>query len=200
VRSGLAERRQLDPGSPALGDPGEAGHLDADDLRLGHTRQRLSDGVGNGRRRRAELAAGVLHVGHKHQWLRSVDQRDGAAEHDLLELLRHWRRQRVGPTDRADLLRDQQLGFVPLPWPTGSTSFLCVKPPTQRTPPQSSGGTIGACDGSFALDWNAFQSADSSALRNPWLVSGKVYLQAWYRDPPAPKMTNLSNAVELTYQ
>jgi hypothetical protein len=90
-------------------------------------------------------------------------------------------------------------GFAPLPWATGSTSFLCVKPPTQRTPPQNSGGTVGACDGSFALDWNAFQGSNPSALGQPWLVGEKAYLQAWYRDPPAPKTTNLSNAVELTY-
>jgi hypothetical protein len=25
-------------------------------------------------------------------------------------------------------------------------------------------------------------------------------VQAWFRDPPAPKTTNLSNAVELTVQ
>jgi hypothetical protein len=29
-----------------------------------------------------------------------------------------------------------------------SSSFLCVKPPTQRT----TGGTIGQCDGALALD------------------------------------------------
>jgi hypothetical protein len=29
-------------------------------------------------------------------------------------------------------------------------------------------------------------------------VGQKVYAQAWYRDPPAPKTTNLSNAIELT--
>jgi hypothetical protein len=93
-----------------------------------------------------------------------------------------------------------QVGFSPLPWSATSTSFLCVKNPTQRTPPQSSGGTAGACDGALALDWNAYQSANPAALGNPWTVGDKVYVQAWYRDPPAPKTTNLSNALELTYQ
>jgi hypothetical protein len=76
---------------------------------------------------------------------------------------------------------------------------LCVKHPTQRTPIQNSGGTINLCDGSYALDWNAFQSAHPLALGNPWNVAAKVYAQAWFRDPLAVKATNLSNAVEMTY-
>ena len=52
---------------------------------------------------------------------------------------------------------------------------------------------------SFALDWNAFQSANPSALGHPWTAGSKAEVQAWYRDPPASKTTNLSNAVELTY-
>jgi hypothetical protein len=91
-------------------------------------------------------------------------------------------------------------GFVPGPWASGSTSLLCVKHPTQRTPIQNSGGTINLCNGVLALDWNAFQSAHPSALGNPWSVGSKVYVQAWFRDPLAAKATNLSNAVELTFQ
>jgi Tol biopolymer transport system component len=90
-------------------------------------------------------------------------------------------------------------GFTALPWAPGSTSSLCVKPPTQRTAIQSSGGTASLCDGSYALDWNAYQSANPLSLGNPWSVGAKVYAQAWFRDPPAAKSTNLSNAVELTY-
>jgi len=89
--------------------------------------------------------------------------------------------------------------FTPAPWGAG-TSLLCVKPPTQRTPAHNSGGTIGACDGQLVLDWNAFQTANPSSLGNPWSVGAKVYAQGWYRDPPAPKTTNLSDAVELTHQ
>jgi hypothetical protein len=91
-------------------------------------------------------------------------------------------------------------GFTPLQWATGSTSFLCVKPPTQRTPPQNSGGTAGGCNGALTLDWNAWQSANPTSLGNPFSVGDKVYAQAWYRDPPAPKTTNLSNAIQLTYE
>lgn len=88
-------------------------------------------------------------------------------------------------------------GFAPTAWGAG-TSFLCVKAPLQRTPGQSSGGSAGACDGALNLDWNAFQAAASAPLGAPWSVGAKVYAQAWIHDPPAPKGSTLSNAIELT--
>jgi subtilisin-like proprotein convertase family protein len=91
-------------------------------------------------------------------------------------------------------------GFSPLAWSPGSTSFLCVKSPTQRTGTQTSGGTTSTCTGAFTLDWNAYQAANPSALGNPFLSGAKVYAQAWFRDPPAPKTTNLSDALEMTVQ
>jgi hypothetical protein len=91
-------------------------------------------------------------------------------------------------------------GFTPLSWAAGSGSFLCVKPPTQRSPGQSSGGSAGACNGQLQLDWNAFQSAFPGSLGAPWTVGELVYAQGWFRDPPAPKTTNLSDAILLTYQ
>ena len=92
-----------------------------------------------------------------------------------------------------------QMTFTPTPWANGSSSFLCVKGPTQRTGTVNSAGTINTCNGALALDWNAYQTAHPSAAGNPWIAGNKVYAQGWYRDPPAPKTTNLSNAVELTY-
>jgi hypothetical protein len=89
-------------------------------------------------------------------------------------------------------------GQAAAPW--NATSFLCVKAPTQRTGTQTSGGTASACDGTLSLDWNAFQAANPSALGNPWSAGNLVQVQAWFRDPPAGKATNLSNGVELTYQ
>ena len=80
-----------------------------------------------------------------------------------------------------------------------ATSFLCVKSPTQRTGTQISGGNVNACDGSLTLDWNAFQSANPTALGNPWSSGAVVQVQAWFRDPPAGKATNLSDAIEMTY-
>ena len=88
-------------------------------------------------------------------------------------------------------------GFTPVPW-GASSSFLCVKPPTQRTPVQNSAGTLGQCDGMFTLDWNAYVAANPSALGQPFTAGRKIYLQGWYRDPPSPSSTNLSNALEMT--
>jgi Tol biopolymer transport system component len=90
-------------------------------------------------------------------------------------------------------------GYTPASWAPGSTSLLCVKRPLQRTPIQNSGGTFGACDGSFVLDWNAYQSTHPLALGNPWSIDARVYVQAWFHDPLAVKSTNLSNALEMTY-
>jgi hypothetical protein len=89
-------------------------------------------------------------------------------------------------------------GPIGSPWGAGSSSFLCVKSPTQRTPAMSSGGTASSCDGALSLDLHAFLTANPSALGAPFNVGDKVYAQGWYRDPPAPKTTNLSNGLELT--
>jgi hypothetical protein len=89
--------------------------------------------------------------------------------------------------------------FTPVPWGTG-TSWLCVKAPTQRTPNVSTGGLAGACNGVITLDWDAYLSANPSTLGAPFSAGQKIYAQAWFRDPPAPKTTNLSDAVELTVQ
>ncbi len=91
-------------------------------------------------------------------------------------------------------------GYSALPWATTSSSFLCVKPPTQRTPGQSSGGVAGACDGQLVLDWNAFQLAFPGSLGAPWVAGEQAYAQGWFRDPPAPRTTNLSDALLLTYR
>ena len=85
------------------------------------------------------------------------------------------------------------------PWGSGS-SFLCVKTPLERTGAQNAGGTLGTCDGVLALDWDLFQATHGTALGQPWLAGSRAYLQGWFRDPPAPKTTNMSDALELTYQ
>ncbi|MCC7015431.1 MAG: hypothetical protein IT454_22925 [Planctomycetes bacterium] len=87
------------------------------------------------------------------------------------------------------------------PWCTlgGGSSFLCVKPPTQRTLVQSSGGTTAQCDGSLTLDWDAFQLANPGALGQPWVAGQKAFVQGWFRDPAACKTTSTSDALELTY-
>ncbi len=89
-------------------------------------------------------------------------------------------------------------GFTPRPWGFGSSSYLCVDSPIHRAVAMNSGGAAGACNGALALDWNAYQSANPTSLGNPFTVGAKAYVQAWFRDPPAPRGSNLSNAVELT--
>jgi hypothetical protein len=88
-------------------------------------------------------------------------------------------------------------GFAPTPWGL-SSSFLCVKAPTQRTNVQSSGGTLLQCDGALSLDWNAFRFANPGALGSPFAAGDRVYAQAWFRDPPSPKTTMLSDALEFS--
>jgi hypothetical protein len=89
----------------------------------------------------------------------------------------------------------------PQPWCSmgGGSSYLCVKPPTMRTGPQSSGGNVNTCTGQLSLDWNAFQLVNPSALGAPWSAGNKAFVQGWYRDPQSCKTTSLSDAVELTY-
>ncbi|MBL8801222.1 MAG: formylglycine-generating enzyme family protein [Planctomycetes bacterium] len=90
-------------------------------------------------------------------------------------------------------------GFTPTPWGVGGSSFLCVKAPIRRMVDSlNSGGTAGACNGAYVIDWDAFQNANPAALGNPWVLGDKVFVQSWYRDPLAVKTSNLSNAVELT--
>ncbi|MCY3002886.1 MAG: hypothetical protein NTV21_13880 [Planctomycetota bacterium] len=82
------------------------------------------------------------------------------------------------------------------PWGTGS-SFLCVKSPTQRTPVTNSGGTAGQCNGSLSVDMNAFWAANPTALATPLAAGTVLDFQGWFRDPPSPKSTHLSNALEI---
>jgi alpha-amylase len=86
-------------------------------------------------------------------------------------------------------------GRASAPWGGG---FLCVKSPTQRLGAQSSGGTSGACDGTLSGDWLAFRAARPDALGAPFLPGSRVQAQGWYRDPPAPKSTQLTRALEFT--
>jgi hypothetical protein len=81
-------------------------------------------------------------------------------------------------------------------WAPGSTSLLCVKAPVQRGPAQNSGGTSAACDGVLSLDWNSYMSTHPGALGQPLQVGQVIDGQAWFRDPPAPGTTNLSDGLE----
>jgi hypothetical protein len=60
---------------------------------------------------------------------------------------------------------------------------------------QNSGGTLGNCDGTLSVDWNVFRATHPSALGAPFTAGRVVYAQGWFRDPPAPKTTSLSNGL-----
>lgn len=87
-------------------------------------------------------------------------------------------------------------GFTPVPWQNGP-SLRCVRNPVQRTGAGQTGGTAGACDGSLTLDWDAYQQSHPAALGAPWLPGASACAQAWFRDPPSPGGTLLTNAVVL---
>jgi hypothetical protein len=88
-----------------------------------------------------------------------------------------------------------------LPWATGSSSFFCVKSPTVRLPPaQNSGGTAGQCNGTIAADINSFVQASNGVLLGQTVTPGFTFhAQGWFRDPPAPKATNLTNGLTVTF-
>ncbi|MBL8803204.1 MAG: protein kinase [Planctomycetes bacterium] len=83
------------------------------------------------------------------------------------------------------------------PWAPGSTSYLCVKSPVQRTVADNSGGTAGACNGAFSIDFLTYLSTHPLALGQPMGAGQLVTAQAWFRDPPAPGTTNLSNGLQF---
>jgi hypothetical protein len=85
------------------------------------------------------------------------------------------------------------------PWATGSSSYLCVKAPTQRTGVQNSGGTLNACDGTMTLDVFNYFSTHPTALGTPFSAGQKAYFQGWYRDPPSPKTTSLTDGLQVTF-
>lgn len=91
-------------------------------------------------------------------------------------------------------------GRMGMPWGLGSSSFMCVKAPTQRMGVQNTGGTNQQCDGAMSVDWLAFIASRPSALGAPFSPGVTVNVQGWYRDPPAPKTTNLTNALEFVTQ
>jgi hypothetical protein len=83
------------------------------------------------------------------------------------------------------------------PWGAGS-SYLCVQGPVQRMGTLPSGGTNGQCNGHYSLDWLAWMAARPGAKGNPLTAGETFWAQAWFRDPPSPQTTNLSDGLEFT--
>jgi hypothetical protein len=60
-----------------------------------------------------------------------------------------------------------------------------VKSLTQRTVPQNSNGTASPCNGAFAVDLNNIFNIFPAAIGLPFAARAKLFVQAWFRDPPA---------------
>lgn len=86
------------------------------------------------------------------------------------------------------------------PWTPNSTSFKCVKGPTQRMFQSTPQGAAGSCEALFRANWNSFITARPNSLGTPFAAGVSIYLQGWYRDPPAPKSISLTDALVLTFQ
>jgi hypothetical protein len=83
-------------------------------------------------------------------------------------------------------------------WATGSSSFKCVRQPVQRVAPQNSGGTVDTCSGTYAIDLANYLATRPTAVGNPRFAGEVFNAQLWFRDPPAPSTSSLSNALQFT--
>jgi hypothetical protein len=84
-------------------------------------------------------------------------------------------------------------------WAINGTSYICVAPPQGRTDPQTSGGTSGGCNGTFTIDFNLYLATHPNSVGAPYSAGQYLYAQGWYRDPAAPKGTNLSNGIQFAF-
>lgn len=103
------------------------------------------------------------------------------------------------PTQKMGLIFYGLSGIPsPQPWALGSTSYLCIFYPVNRTGAQNSGGSVGACDGELRIDFNAWRTANPTALGAPFAAGQVLYAQGWFRDAGAAKGTNLSDGLRFT--
>jgi hypothetical protein len=86
----------------------------------------------------------------------------------------------------------------PQPWALGSSSYLCIYYPVNRTAAHNSGGAIGVCNGELRVDWNAWRMANPAAVGAPFYAGQVLYAQGWFRDSGAAKGTNLSDGLMFT--
>ncbi len=62
------------------------------------------------------------------------------------------------------------------------------------------GGNAGQCNGALSIDWSSCVAGNPGALGNPFSAGAVINVQAWFRDPPAPGTTNLSDGLEFDDQ
>ncbi len=73
--------------------------------------------------------------------------------------------------------------------------YMCIQFPLVRTPVQNSGsGGSGPCQGILSLDLNATGWCAAIGAGN------QAWMQGWFRDPPTPATTGLTNAITFTVQ
>lgn len=87
---------------------------------------------------------------------------------------------------------------VSVAWAVGSSSVRCAGFPWSRVTTGAANGTLGQCNGAYSIDWLAFMAANPFAQGQPLTAGATFYIQGWYRDPGAPKNSNLANAVSFT--
>lgn len=76
---------------------------------------------------------------------------------------------------------------------------MCVLPPTRRTPLQFSGGspqTVQDCTGNLTFDFNAWVQSGQDASITP---GQEVHGQFWFRVPPDPFGSGLTNAIGFKF-
>lgn len=81
-------------------------------------------------------------------------------------------------------------GQATIPFSSGQ---LCVQPPIQRTAVQNTGNGGGACTGALSLTVN-----DPGGIN--FTTGTQVNFQCWMRDPASAPTTDVSDAVEVTFQ
>lgn len=100
---------------------------------------------------------------------------------------------------RPGILFASMTGLTTLPFFGGT---MCMLPPLRREPALFTGGTAGACDGSFGVvvnDGNPFPPAGTGIDAGP---GGTSWVQGWYRDRLLGDGFDvaLSNAIQINWQ
>jgi len=90
------------------------------------------------------------------------------------------------------------LGVASTPFAPASTSFLCVAPPLRLIGARSTAGSLGACNGTTAVDWNAWRATHPNAFGGALVAGARVNAQTWTRDLAAPGGATLSDALRFT--
>ncbi len=80
-------------------------------------------------------------------------------------------------------------GSASIPFQGG---FLCAQPPITRVLPVQNSGGAAACSGAFAHDFSPLLGSGDFAPGN------SLWLEYWFRDPPASFGSGLSNALAIT--